>query len=156
MDLNHMHIISCLQVRNTPAGTNRSLQEVLHFPTSSGNLVASLWPENDQQIDIAVYILPGKRLVCGIDNLLIAHILTYATQKSAAHNLKFFEPTGPGKNHAGTRAFHLRQIIHQLWKQQWLNLTFRGYRAPCLSSIWMVLELCLFVKRHTLCTVSVT
>ena len=53
---------------------------------------------------------------------------------------KVLDPIGPGKNHAGTRAFHLRQIIHQLWKQQWLNLTFRGYQAPCLSSIWMVLE----------------
>ena len=54
--------------------------------------------------------------------------------------VKVLEPIGPGKNHAGTRAFHLRQINHQLWKQQWLNLTFRGYQAPCLSSLWMVLE----------------
>ena len=54
--------------------------------------------------------------------------------------VKVLEPIGPVKNHAGTRAFHLRQINHQLWKQQWLNLTFRGYQAPCLSSLWMVLE----------------
>ena len=134
MDLNHMHIISCLQVRNTPAGTNRSLQEVLHFPTSSGNLVASLWPENDQQIDIAVYILPGKRLVCGIDNLLIAHILTYATQKSAAHNLKFFEPTGPGKNQVLSMAFHDLWINYHQWNSSGHTSPAEVVRPPVCCS----------------------